>query len=177
MAINSLSTGFRPGVCTSGTRPTAPYIGQHIYETDTLLEYVWNGSIWVRLYTAATTTKGDIDTYSTAPARLAVGTNGQTLTANSNTATGLEWQSRQYIQYQGGVVTVPTTGITITFVSGRFSGAPSVVALPGYVSGVGANPSGFLFIPYGGGPSSVSVILASTSGTLQSTYAALWTNI
>lgn len=47
MAINSLSTGFRPGVCTSSTRPTAPYEGQQIYETDTDRMYVWNGSAWV----------------------------------------------------------------------------------------------------------------------------------
>jgi len=46
MAINSLSTGFRPGVCTSSTRPTAPYTGQVIYETDTSLSYVYNGSSW-----------------------------------------------------------------------------------------------------------------------------------
>lgn len=47
MAINSLSTGFRPGVCTSSTRPTAPYEGQQIYETDTDLLRIWNGSAWV----------------------------------------------------------------------------------------------------------------------------------
>ena len=47
MAINSLSTGWRPGVCTSGTRPTAPYEGQMIFETDTDRMYVWNGSAWV----------------------------------------------------------------------------------------------------------------------------------
>lgn len=46
MAINSLSTGWRPGVCTSGTRPTAPYEGQVIYETDTDLSYVWGGAAW-----------------------------------------------------------------------------------------------------------------------------------
>jgi hypothetical protein len=46
MAINSLSTGFRPGVCTSSTRPTAPYEGQFIYETDTDLSYVWGGAAW-----------------------------------------------------------------------------------------------------------------------------------
>ena len=37
------------------------------------------------------TTKGDIFTYDTDDARLPVGTNGQVLTANSATATGLEW--------------------------------------------------------------------------------------
>jgi len=46
MAINSLSTGFRPGVCTFSTRPTAPYEGQVIYETDTDLSYVWGGAAW-----------------------------------------------------------------------------------------------------------------------------------
>jgi len=46
MAISNNSTGIRTGVCTSSTRPTAPYEGQHIYETDTDLTYVWGGSAW-----------------------------------------------------------------------------------------------------------------------------------
>ena len=46
MAINSLSTGFRPGICTSSTRPAAPYEGQQIYETDTDFLRIWNGSAW-----------------------------------------------------------------------------------------------------------------------------------
>ena len=37
------------------------------------------------------TTKGDLFTFSTVDARLAVGTNGQTLVADSSTATGLKW--------------------------------------------------------------------------------------
>jgi len=53
MAISNNSTGLRPGVCTSSTRPTAPYEGQHIYETDTDIEYVWNGSAWVVNYVSA----------------------------------------------------------------------------------------------------------------------------
>lgn len=47
MAISNLSSGFRPGVCTSTTRPTAPYEGQLIYETDTDKVLVWDGSAWV----------------------------------------------------------------------------------------------------------------------------------
>jgi hypothetical protein len=46
MAISNNATGVRPGVCTFATRPTAPYEGQQIYETDTDLSYVWNGSAW-----------------------------------------------------------------------------------------------------------------------------------
>jgi len=46
MAISNNSTGLRPGVCTSTTRPTAPYEGQTIYETNTDLTYIWGGSAW-----------------------------------------------------------------------------------------------------------------------------------
>jgi len=38
------------------------------------------------------TAKGDLFTYSTAPARLAVGNNGETLVADSSTSTGLRYQ-------------------------------------------------------------------------------------
>jgi hypothetical protein len=39
------------------------------------------------------TAKGDLFTYSTAPARLAVGNNGETIVANSSTSTGLGWNA------------------------------------------------------------------------------------
>ena len=42
--------------------------------------------------TAPLTAKGDLYTYSTVPARLAVGNNGDTLVADSSTTTGLRWQ-------------------------------------------------------------------------------------
>ena len=47
MPISNLSNGLRTGVCTSTNRPTTPYEGQVIYETDTDLTYVYNGSSWV----------------------------------------------------------------------------------------------------------------------------------
>ena len=59
MAINSLSTGFRPGVCTSSTRPTAPYEGQFIYETDTDMLAIWNGTAW-RYIASTTATNGTV---------------------------------------------------------------------------------------------------------------------
>ena len=37
----------KPGVCTSTTRPAAPYTGQVIFETDTNKMLVWNTSAWV----------------------------------------------------------------------------------------------------------------------------------
>jgi hypothetical protein len=46
MAISNLSSGFRPGVCTSTTRPTTPYAGQTIFETDTNKFLHWTGTSW-----------------------------------------------------------------------------------------------------------------------------------
>jgi hypothetical protein len=54
MAISNNSTGLRPGVCTSTTRPTAPYNGQVIYETDSKQTLVYNGTAWVMLTDADT---------------------------------------------------------------------------------------------------------------------------
>ena len=34
-------------ICTSSTRPASPFVGQQIYETDTSLNYQWNGTAWV----------------------------------------------------------------------------------------------------------------------------------
>lgn len=93
MPISNVSGNLRAGICTSTTRPTSPYAGQQIYETDTNLGYIWNGSSWVRIYPEPVTTKGDIATYSTAPDRLAVGANNKYLVANSSTSTGLQWST------------------------------------------------------------------------------------
>lgn len=70
MAISNVSNGFRPGVCTSTTRPTTPFEGQMIYETDTDMVALWNGSAW-RYIAATTPTSGSVlqvqsTTYDTA---------------------------------------------------------------------------------------------------------------
>lgn len=33
-------------ICTSSTRPTNPFLGREIYETDTAQARIWNGSTW-----------------------------------------------------------------------------------------------------------------------------------
>jgi hypothetical protein len=57
---SSLGTaGLKQGVCTSTTRPTGPYEGQMIYETDTDMVAIWNGTAW-RYIAATTPTNGTI---------------------------------------------------------------------------------------------------------------------
>ena len=46
MGISNQNQGLRSGVCLSTNRPTTPYAGMVIYETDTNLSYTWNGSSW-----------------------------------------------------------------------------------------------------------------------------------
>jgi hypothetical protein len=46
-SVLGASSVIKPGVCTSSTRPTVPYEGQLIYETDTDRLVAWNGSAWV----------------------------------------------------------------------------------------------------------------------------------
>ena len=71
--------------------------GMVSYLQDTNAVEVYNGSAWVNLAADQTplTTKGDLFTFSTVDARLAVGNNGETLVADSSTSTGLRYQASQ----------------------------------------------------------------------------------
>lgn len=53
MSVSNLTTTLKTGVCTSSTRPSVPYEGQTIYETDTDEMLVYNGSSWTTIVVTA----------------------------------------------------------------------------------------------------------------------------
>tara|TARA_R110000868_G_scaffold11358_3_gene55519 strand:- start:422 stop:733 length:312 start_codon:yes stop_codon:yes gene_type:complete len=83
----------------------------------------------------------------------------------------------QQLQYQGGQVSVGTGGTTVTFIVGRFTNAPVVTALGGYNVASGADPTGFVFVPYLGNPSTSSVVLKTTATQQVVFWHAINTNI
>jgi len=46
-SFSGASSVIKPGVVTSSTRPSSPFVGQMIYETDTARVAAYNGSAWV----------------------------------------------------------------------------------------------------------------------------------
>jgi hypothetical protein len=89
---------------------TSPQEGNACYLKDTNEVLTYSGSVWVAVGGGSPlTTKGDLYTFSTVDARLAVGANDTVLTADSSEATGLKWATPASA---GGMTLISTTTLT-----------------------------------------------------------------
>jgi hypothetical protein len=100
--------------CTSGTRPASPTTGQPIYETDTKLVRVWDGSSW---YSSASP---DYVDYSASVVFYSNAVSGTTIAGGSVTVTYARYQMVNTRCHYIGHATINTTtasgfGVSLPF--------------------------------------------------------------
>lgn len=105
MSVSSAGQGLRTGVCTSSTRPSSPYTGQTIYETDTGYLRVWDGPAWDYL-------SQSLDSWNM-PRGLVTTTSGGTNSLGYRTTV-----TNQTVN-QGATADLTNSSMTFTAVSGR----------------------------------------------------------
>jgi hypothetical protein len=105
---------------------TSPQEGNACYLKDTNEVLTYSGSVWVAVGGGSPlTTKGDLYTFSTVDARLAVGANDTVLTADSSEATGLKWAAASggganwSLLNTGGTALTGAATITVSGISGQ----------------------------------------------------------
>ena len=155
---------LKPGVCTSSTRPTSAYDGQMIYETDTNLVRIWNGSAWKTLsysdYTNGTVLQTVTGTTSSQAS------SNSTTHANTNlsaTITPSSASSKILVTVaQNGVAKIMNTSVNLNLV--RDSTIISDFAKRvGYTAGTGWGVSGTVGITYLDSPATTSAVTYKTT--------------
>ena len=144
MPISNLSNGLRTGVCTFANRPTTPYEGQVIYETDTDKVFVWNGTAWVvpnspaqnptglELITACTVTSVGGTAATASGGVVTIGTSNTSVTVSSAFSTTYD----NYKIVVGGGVTSATVSMNMILGANATNYYWSAV-----ISGYGAAPT------------------------------------
>lgn len=89
---------IKAGVVTSSTRPSVPYVGQMIYESDTNQVRAWNGSSWVYVgptpISAVETSNVSTTQYVSSTSYTDLGTVGPSVTITTGTSAIAVWGAR-----------------------------------------------------------------------------------
>jgi hypothetical protein len=129
-------------VTVSSNPPASPFQGQLWFDSDDGTTYIYYDSVFIEVGATAVDAllnmidaKGDllVGTGDNTIARLGGGTNGQLLSANSSTATGLEWTTANYAP-----TVSPTFTGTVTLPSSTSIGSVDSTEL-GYLDGVSSS--------------------------------------
>ena len=138
-----------PYQATSSTRPSSPWIGQHVYETDTNYEYVWNGTAW----TGGTPPPGTTATGTTGFGYMGIPQNSATTGAYgivaADAGTHIYSSATRTVTIPANATIAMPVGATIVFVAG--SGATVTIAITSdtmYLAGPGTTGSRTL-APFG----------------------------
>ena len=114
---------LRPGVCTSTSRPSAPFDGQLIYETDTDRIAVWDNGSWV-YKTPASTLITAIDSATVATSQTTSSTSytdlataGPSVTLTTGTKCLVIMTANMTVPAAGGFVSFAVSGATTTSAS------------------------------------------------------------
>ena len=127
-SFSGASSVIKPGVVTSSTRPSSPFVGQLIFETDTARLAAYNGSAWV--------TQNALQLVKT-----------QTIGSAVSSVTVTDAFSATYENYlvtiSGGVGSAAVEAIRfrIGTAATNYYGAFTGTSLAGTVAGVGSNNS------------------------------------
>lgn len=157
------SGGYAAFACTSSTRPSSPFTGMEIYETDTGNMYVWSGSAWIAIIPQTPT--GPWTTYT--PTLTGTLGNGSLYGAYSKTAR----QVAVRVNFTMGSTTSISSilSLSLPFTAATVSGPPS--AMPIWTGTVlvwtasGNNQAGWAYITTGGTTMSASSTAVGTGWT------------
>jgi hypothetical protein len=132
---------IKPGVCTSSTRPAVPYVGQCIYETDTSLAKVWDGSAWSEYPPAKANLASPTFTGTPSAPTATAGTNTTQLATTAFVTTANNLKANLASPTFTGTVAAPTVNAT-TYQQSGYTG--SIVRSAGVSVTFTTTPTTFL---------------------------------
>jgi hypothetical protein len=142
--------------CTSGTRPASPVEGMTIYETDTDLVAIYDGSAWGYL--------GGTISYTPTTANITLGTGG--------TVTGLYSKIGKTVTFQV-IVTLGTSGVFGSSPTVTLPIAPAIATQDGLLfNAIGRDASGLASAAMGGEHTTSTTLLVRYLNTTTG----LWTS-